>query len=198
MVGCLAQALLPFSHDCIRIHILRAGDTIMAVVGPLTDLSVCSWKVDLESLGNDLSLEYQVTISLKNPTSVQTSGSKSQADLEVCHREPSPLQTTLAWNCLVVVTVDFPTPFLLFCQSLRSLVHWHSLQARKSMPLSPEWPPLKGCQRPVAVFLTMVRMFPWASCLLLWVEFPHCFLHTQSLGKKLSFCPLHHSHPPTP
>lgn len=54
----------------------------MTAVGPLTDLGMEGWKVELESLGNDLSLEYQVMISLKNPTSTQTSGSKSQADLE--------------------------------------------------------------------------------------------------------------------
>lgn len=127
---------------------------------------MCAAVIASESLGNDLSVKYQVTISLTNPTSIQTSGSKSQAHLEVCHREPtSSVANRPSLNCPVLDTLDFPMPFLLFCQLLKSLVCWHSPQARKGMPLSLEWPPLKGCQSCVAVFLMVVRMFQLASAL---------------------------------
>lgn len=127
---------------------------------------MCAAVIALESLGNDLSLEYQVTISLTNPTSKQMSGSKSRAYLEVRHREPTiSVANRPSLNCPVLDTLDFPVPFLLFCQLLKSLVRWHSPQAWKGMPLSLEWPPLKGYRSCMAVCLMVVRMFQLVSAL---------------------------------
>lgn len=163
-------------------------------------------------MGNCLSAEYQVTISLVNSTSIQMSDSKSQAE-EICHGEPFLSQTLIA--CLILSTGDFLIPFLLF-QSPKSLVHWHGrawkvVEGHGRACLSLEWSPLKGCQASVVVFFDdgqdvsagrLSSAINGSSALGRApprLKFTSAAFTPRVLARNcLSYGPLHHSHPPTP